>query len=848
MGRLPFLLLTICNLRVFVVAIAVWAIVVGSYPQWLSWSAEEVNQTSFRLGLHFSDLPPPRTQITVIHVPDLEYERWLVDLPGAGQLLQLLELFDSPSQSSGDGVSTVLGLVLEAPIALIQPEVESILAEIQRGRTTEQHLYQEASEVLARRSNVLTKLKSKNVVIGVEGHRPSRYRAMTLRMGDMGRYPEFVLDWLWPNPNNHIMSTVSPILDYFPIVGATHSKQSKLLSIRQQSNFIPSFWARYIMASKAPLGVDVLGVHSDPLVWERDRGLVWGEHVLRASPTGSIVPIYGPLSGIQASLRQISLAAALARDDLSGWVLVGRDSSDQLAHSAQILASLGDDAVMLEPIWWSPLQKFLFLLLAAYMVLLIPRLSHRRAFWGGILIGIGFVFIQVVGQVLAGLWLPNGMLLLFLFSGHGLMILSLLNRRRWRRLISRADNSDLVLAGHLLNQGVVDEPVLESVFGILRRCQSSDVILDKLYGVGLALEELESETLALDVFKNIRRRKWRYLDVGKRIRRLKSQVALAGPGGQAARDVDSAAPETLLLERVVEPDQTLVGGLSSKAAFGRYEIERELGRGASGTVYLGFDPLISRQVAIKTLNYQQFSKTEIEQVKARFVCEAEAAGSLSHPNIVPVFDVGEEGGAAYIAMDFAKGSPLSNFISEDSLLPIFEVYRITLAIAEALEYAHTNKIVHRDIKPGNVLYSSEPFEVKVTDFGIARFIDKSQTRTGEILGSPLYMAPEQILGKKVVYSADIFSLGVMFYQLMTGVLPFDGDSLAGLTYDIVHTKHKGARTVRRELPASATRITNVALQKKAEERYLSASAMADALRKAMKRDFSADVKSSACFS
>ncbi len=193
-------------------------------------------------------------------------------------------------------------------------------------------------------------------------------------------------------------------------------------------------------------------------------------------------------------------------------------------------------------------------------------------------------------------------------------------------------------------------------------------------------------------------------------------------------------------------------------------------------------------------------------------------------------------------MDFAEGKALNHFVGADNLLPVFEVYRIICDVAQALEYAHDNNIVHRDVKPGNIIYNPSPYQVKVTDFGIARLTDDSKTNTGEILGSPLYMAPEQLKGKKVNRAADIFSLGVTFYQLLTGRLPYEGDNLAALTYEIIHGKHKSVRTVRKDLPASAARITNQALQKDPEDRYETAAEMATVLKKAIKRDFAAEAK------
>ena len=276
---------------------------------------------------------------------------------------------------------------------------------------------------------------------------------------------------------------------------------------------------------------------------------------------------------------------------------------------------------------------------------------------------------------------------------------------------------------------------------------------------------------------------------------------------------------------------------------GRYQVERELGRGAVGVVYLGFDPAISRKVAIKTLDTSQFSSAQTQGLKARFFREAEAAGRLNHPNIVSIYDVGEQDDLTYIAMDYVSGAALNEHIDPAELLPVSDVYRIIYDVALALEYAHKHQIVHRDIKPSNIMYSESPYMVKVADFGIARLLDNSKTSTGEILGSPLYMAPEQLKGSKVDATADIFSIGVTFYQLLTGQLPFNADNLASLTYEIIHTRHKNVRTARKDLPPSAARIVNQCLQKDPQNRYQSAIELALIIKKAIKRDFPAEARS-----
>lgn len=269
---------------------------------------------------------------------------------------------------------------------------------------------------------------------------------------------------------------------------------------------------------------------------------------------------------------------------------------------------------------------------------------------------------------------------------------------------------------------------------------------------------------------------------------------------------------------------------------GRYKIDSELGRGAMGMVYLGHDPKIGRTVAIKTMSLaQEFEAEKLEDVKQRFFREAETAGRLNHPNIVTIYDVGEDQELSYIAMDYLKGGDLLEYCKADSLLPAVEVFDIMITVAEALEYAHEQKVVHRDIKPGNIIYDPEEKVVTVTDFGVACLTDTSKTKTGTILGSPSYMSPEQLAGSKVDGRSDLFSLGVSFYQMLAGELPFVADSLASLMYKITNEKHPDIRMFKPDLPSCVSQIINKALHKDIERRFQSGEQMAKALTRCRDR-------------
>src|SRR4030095_11982646 len=231
----------------------------------------------------------------------------------------------------------------------------------------------------------------------------------------------------------------------------------------------------------------------------------------------------------------------------------------------------------------------------------------------------------------------------------------------------------------------------------------------------------------------------------------------------------------------------LEGGNVEKPMLGRYQVEKELGKGAMGVVYLGRDPKIGRVVAIKTMALSnEFEGEELTDARERFFREAETAGRLSHPNIVTIFDAGEEHDLCYIAMEFLKGKDLVGYTKMPNLLPPDKVLSIVARAAEALGYAHKQGVVHRDIKPANLMYHPDTDTLKVTDFGIARLTDSSKTKTGMVLGTPSFMSPEQLAGKRIEGRSDLFSLAVSLYQLLSGRLPFEGESMAQLMFKIAN--------------------------------------------------------------
>ncbi|KAF0206391.1 MAG: serine/threonine protein kinase [Gallionellaceae bacterium] len=262
---------------------------------------------------------------------------------------------------------------------------------------------------------------------------------------------------------------------------------------------------------------------------------------------------------------------------------------------------------------------------------------------------------------------------------------------------------------------------------------------------------------------------------------------------------------------------------------GRYEIISEIGQGAMGVVYKATDPLIDRTVAIKTINLG-LAQEEKEEYEGRFYQEAKAAGRLSHPNIVTIYDVGKSGEVAYIAMEFLQGRELRDVLNDEQVLPVAQVLNVVLQVALGLAYAHEHGIVHRDVKPSNIMVIRDG-HVKITDFGIARMESASvRTQTGMVLGSPKYMSPEQVMGKLIDQRSDIFSLGVMLYEMLTSKAPFVGENVNAIMYQTLNGIPPPPSTVNSAVPDMLNFIVAKALAKNLDDRYQNAKDFADDLR------------------
>jgi tRNA A-37 threonylcarbamoyl transferase component Bud32 len=263
---------------------------------------------------------------------------------------------------------------------------------------------------------------------------------------------------------------------------------------------------------------------------------------------------------------------------------------------------------------------------------------------------------------------------------------------------------------------------------------------------------------------------------------------------------------------------------------GKYEIIDLLGKGAMGIVYKALDPDIDREVAVKTIRFDLISDDEEKnELMLRFIREARAAGKLVHPNIITIHDVGKEQDMTYIVMQYIEGPSLQNWISSKKKFTAPDIVKLMLQLCDALDFAHKSGIVHRDIKPANILLDNNG-KPHICDFGVAHVEMSTITQTGATIGTPSYMSPEQVMGKKIDKRSDIFSLGAIFYELLTGKRPFHGESITTVIYKIVNEEAEPLTQIRKELPQEFERIISKALSKDPENRYGSCAEFAEDLK------------------
>ncbi|HEX4330961.1 MAG TPA: serine/threonine-protein kinase [Usitatibacter sp.] len=540
----------------------------------------------------------------------------------------------------------------------------------------------------------------------------------------------------------------------------------------------------------------------------------------KAFPEDSFFDVYSNKIPASKYADKIVLIGATASGIGSSTVTpisAGMSPVQTLAHS---VSSILQEHFFVTPAWGALATFAAFLLVAAYIVALLPRLSAGK---GAMITGALFValFAAHLGLMVgAAMWVQLMLPMTLLLVGH-----AALTTKRYLMTERGKEAADLAGAesNRMLGLAFQQQGQLDMAFDKFRKAPLNEEVMENLYNLALDFERRRQFNKAESCFRYMAAFNPKFRDIDERLNRAKKLSETIILGGSAAARTNAG---TMILE----------GGTSEKPMLGRYQVEKELGKGAMGVVYGGKDPKIGRVVAIKTMALSaEFEAEELTEAKERFFREAETAGRLTHPNIVTIYDAGEEHDLCYIAMEFLKGKDLSPYVKQPNLLPPDKVLSIVERVGDALGYAHSMGIVHRDIKPANIMYELESDTVKVTDFGIARITDSSKTKTGMVLGTPSYMSPEQLAGRKIDGRSDLFSLGVTLYQMLAGRLPFEGESMTQLMFAIANNPHPPIREINASLPEWVVPIIERALAKDFEgQRYQNGAEFAAAIREARK--------------
>ncbi len=458
-------------------------------------------------------------------------------------------------------------------------------------------------------------------------------------------------------------------------------------------------------------------------------------------------------------------------------------SGQFVTHSeivAALLADIEDDRMIIAPSWVKAMEFILPALLAILAILFMPDRNRKEIAVLTATGVLGLLLFQALMLIGMHLRIDLGRPIL-MFVGVGALSAYLVADVKKVSVDAFRKGSDFMAAGRL-----------EPAFAEFRRCNPSETVAAIMYKLSLAFEQQAKPERAEAVLEWMKRT-------------------------QGVTKLD----DTLTAKKLTGAPQRL----------GRYVIERRLGRGAMGAVYLAKDPRINRAIALKAIPIEkEFEDEELKEARLRFYREAESAGRLTHPNIVTVFDAGEDKGLAYIAMEYVPGIPLRSFTDPKKLLAPKRALELAASTAEALDYAHNQGVIHRDIKPANLLYNPKEGSLKISDFGVARMTDNNSTKTGIVLGTPMYMSPEQLGAEKLTGLSDLFSLGVTLYELLVGEVPFRASNIAVLMTKITTEDPAPVSSRRAGIPPSVDAVLAKALAKRPSDRFSCGAEMAIALR------------------
>jgi tRNA A-37 threonylcarbamoyl transferase component Bud32/CHASE2 domain-containing sensor protein len=446
--------------------------------------------------------------------------------------------------------------------------------------------------------------------------------------------------------------------------------------------------------------------------------------------------------------------------------------------TASLLAEVEQDRTIIAPAWVSAMEWLAPVLLAIVAVLFMPDRSRKDI---AVLTCVAIVMVLLLETLL--LYILHVRMDLgrpaTIFLGVSLLSLWLVGDEKKDLINTFKKATDFLAAGRL-----------EPAFAEFRRCNPSETVATNMYKLSLAFEQQAKPERAEAVLEWMKR--------------------------------TQGTPES-----VTQKQQ--VSGIPQR--LGRYVIEKCIGRGAMGAVYLAKDPRINRPVALKVIPIEkEFEDEELKEARLRFYREAESAGRLAHPNIITVFDAGEDQRLAYIAMEYVPGIPLKQFTDPKRLLAPKRALELCASTADALDYAHNQGVIHRDIKPANLMYNPKEGSLKITDFGVARMTDNNSTRTGIVLGTPMYMSPEQLGAEDLHGHSDLFSLGVTLYELLAGEVPFQATNIAVLMTKITTEDAAPISQRRVGIAPSVDAVLAKAMAKRPQDRFSCGAEMAIALR------------------
>jgi len=491
----------------------------------------------------------------------------------------------------------------------------------------------------------------------------------------------------------------------------------------------------------------------------------------------------------QATARQLAGKTVFLDADPALVGAIATLPSGQFATHSEIVAALLDNLeqrqAIIAPSSIRALEWLIPALLAILAVLFLPGRKRNDV----LLISMATVLILIMVEALMllvfRLKLDLGRPVLLLI-GTSILSWWLAGAVRKARINAYRKGADFLSAGRL-----------EPAFAEFRRCDPTDTVATAMYKLSLAFEDQAKPERAEAVLDWMKQTLGSLPDSANKLRTL----------GQ------TGTPQRL----------------------GRYVIERKVGSGAMGSVFLARDPRINRPVALKVIPIEkEFEDEELEEARLRFFREAESAGRLAHPNIITVFDAGEDKHLAYIAMEFLPGIQLTKYTDPKQLLAPSKALELCARTADALDYAHNQGVIHRDIKPANLLYNPQQDLLKISDFGVARMTDNNRTKTGIVLGTPMYMSPEQLNADELTGRSDLFSLGVTLYELLTGEVPFGATNIAVLMTKITTEDPAPVSNRRAGVPPSVDSALFKALAKRPEDRFSNGGEMAIALRNCAK--------------